>query len=46
MLNNAGIPGPGGPIASIPTDGFDAAIGVMLRGAFLGMKHATPIMTH
>jgi len=45
VFSNAGILGPGGPIASIPVEGFDAAIGVMLRGAFLGMKHAAPIMT-
>lgn len=44
LFNNAGIPGRGGPIESIPVEGFDAAIGVMLRGAFLGMKHAAPIM--
>ena len=44
MFNNAGIGGPGGSIDEIPVEGFDAAMGVLLRGVFLGMKHAAPVM--
>jgi NAD(P)-dependent dehydrogenase (short-subunit alcohol dehydrogenase family) len=33
-----------GPIEEIPADGFDRTMGVLLRGVFLGMKHAAPIM--
>jgi NAD(P)-dependent dehydrogenase (short-subunit alcohol dehydrogenase family) len=44
LINNAGIPGLGGPIANIPTEEFDMVIAVLLRGVFLGIKHAAPIM--
>jgi NAD(P)-dependent dehydrogenase (short-subunit alcohol dehydrogenase family) len=44
VFNNAGIPGLGGPIANIPTEEFDMVIAVLLRGVFLGIKHAAPIM--
>lgn len=44
LFNNAGAGGVSGPIEEIPTDGFDHTIGVLLRGVFLGMKHAAPIM--
>jgi NAD(P)-dependent dehydrogenase (short-subunit alcohol dehydrogenase family) len=44
MYNNAGFPGAGGPIESIPVEGFDETIAVLLRGVFLGMKHAAPVM--
>ena len=44
MVNNAGYGGVPGGIDSIPVEGFDATIGVLLRGVFLGMKHAAPIM--
>lgn len=42
--NNAGFGGVSGPIAEIPVDGYDNTMGVLLRGVFLGMKHAAPIM--
>ena len=45
LFNNAGVAGPGGPIDSLDADGWDAAMGVLLRGVFLGIKHAAPIMT-
>jgi NAD(P)-dependent dehydrogenase (short-subunit alcohol dehydrogenase family) len=45
LFNNAGAAGVGGRIAEIPVVGFDATIGVLLRGVFLGMKHAAPVMT-
>src|SRR5258706_3029392 len=44
IFNNAGAGGVTGPIAEIPAEGFDATIGVLLRGVFLGMKHAAPVM--
>lgn len=44
LFNNAGAAGVSGPIEEIPADGFDHTIGVLLRGVFLGMKHAAPIM--
>ena len=44
LYNNAGFGGVSGPIAEIPVDGYDHTMGVLLRGVFLGMKHAAPIM--
>ena len=44
MFNNAGIAGPTGPIESVKVEGFNEAIGVLLRGVFLGIKHAAPVM--
>ena len=44
LFNNAGAGGASGSIEAIPVDGFDHTIGVLLRGVFLGMKHAAPIM--
>lgn len=44
MFNNAGIPGPIGPIESIPIDGFQKTMDILFKGVFLGMKYAAPIM--
>ena len=44
LYNNAGLGGVSGPIEEIPVDGYDQTMGVLLRGVFLGMKHAAPIM--
>ena len=44
LFNNAGIPGPHGSIEEIPVEGFDEVIAVHLRGAFLGMRYAAPVM--
>jgi NAD(P)-dependent dehydrogenase (short-subunit alcohol dehydrogenase family) len=44
LVNNAGSPGPSGPIEGIEAEAFDDAIGVLLRSVFLGMKHAAPVM--
>jgi NAD(P)-dependent dehydrogenase (short-subunit alcohol dehydrogenase family) len=44
LFNNAGIAGFDGPIANTPTEEFDKIIAVLLRGVFLGIKHAAPIM--
>jgi len=44
MFNNAGFGGAAGCIDEITVDGFDATIAVLLRGVFLGMKHAAAVM--
>jgi NAD(P)-dependent dehydrogenase (short-subunit alcohol dehydrogenase family) len=44
IFNNAGYGGVGGRIAEISVEGFDETLGVLLRGVFLGMKHAAPVM--
>ncbi len=44
MFNNAGFLGAVGPIEDIPADEFDRTMAVLLRGPFLGMKHAAPVM--
>jgi NAD(P)-dependent dehydrogenase (short-subunit alcohol dehydrogenase family) len=43
-FNNAGIGGAMGPIAEIPVDEFDRSVAVLLRGVFLGIKHAARVM--
>jgi NAD(P)-dependent dehydrogenase (short-subunit alcohol dehydrogenase family) len=44
MFNNAGGPGSSGGIESISVNGFDQTIALVVRGVFLGIKHASPIM--
>lgn len=44
MFNNAGIVGVVGRIADTPTDGWDHTVAILLRGVFLGMKHAARVM--
>jgi NAD(P)-dependent dehydrogenase (short-subunit alcohol dehydrogenase family) len=44
MVNNAGIVGVIGSIKDTPTDAWDFTIAVLLRGVFLGMKHAARVM--
>jgi len=44
MFNNAGIVGVIGRIADTPTDGWDHTVAVLLRGVFLGTKHAARVM--
>ena len=44
IFNNAGFGGVLGPIEEIPAEEFDMTIDVLLRGVFLGMKHAVPVM--
>lgn len=44
IFNNAGFGGVLGPIAEIPVDEFDMTFDVLVRGVFLGIKHAAPIM--
>jgi NAD(P)-dependent dehydrogenase (short-subunit alcohol dehydrogenase family) len=44
MFNNAGIVGATGPIARSVTADVDLTFAVILRGAFIGMKHAARVM--
>jgi NAD(P)-dependent dehydrogenase (short-subunit alcohol dehydrogenase family) len=44
IFNNAGIVGAVGPIESVSVEDFDRTIRVNLRGVFLGIKHAAPVM--
>jgi NAD(P)-dependent dehydrogenase (short-subunit alcohol dehydrogenase family) len=44
MFNNAGFGGAVGPIEEILLDEYDRTMNVLLRGVFLGMKHAAPVM--
>lgn len=44
IFNNAGIDGAQAPTAECTEDNFDRVIAVNLRGVFLGMKHAIPLM--
>ena len=44
MYNNAGFGGVSGPIESLDMDAYDLTMSVLLRGVFLGMKHAAPVM--
>ncbi|MFT4098379.1 MAG: SDR family oxidoreductase [Rhodoblastus sp.] len=44
LFNNAGGPAPTGGIASVPVEGFDAAMALLVRSVMLGMKHVAPVM--
>ena len=44
MFNNAGIVGVVGRIAETPLDGWEKTVAVLLRGVFLGTKHAARVM--
>ena len=44
LVNNAGMGGVLGELETIPVEGFDRTIAILLRGVFLGMKHAAPVM--
>jgi NAD(P)-dependent dehydrogenase (short-subunit alcohol dehydrogenase family) len=44
LFNNAGGPAPTGGIETIPVDGFDRAMALLVRSVMLGMKHAAPVM--
>ncbi len=44
MFNNAGIGGAMGPIDQLSVEAFDMTMAVLLRGAFIGMKHAARVM--
>ncbi len=40
MFNNAGFGGVGGPIEDLDMDGYDQTMNVLLKGVFIGAKHA------
>jgi NAD(P)-dependent dehydrogenase (short-subunit alcohol dehydrogenase family) len=44
LFNNAGAPGQGGPLQDLSVESWDKIQNILLRGPFLGMKYATPIM--
>ncbi len=44
LFNNAGFGGVLGPLEETPVDEFDMTFDVLVRGVFLGMKHAVPVM--
>jgi NAD(P)-dependent dehydrogenase (short-subunit alcohol dehydrogenase family) len=44
MYNNAGIPGAVGPLTDVSVEAWDRTFAVLVRGVFLGIKHAAPHM--
>ncbi|MGA6970511.1 MAG: SDR family NAD(P)-dependent oxidoreductase, partial [Candidatus Binatus sp.] len=42
IYNNAGVGGAIGPLENISVEDWDRSQAVLLRGVFLGMKHAVP----
>jgi NAD(P)-dependent dehydrogenase (short-subunit alcohol dehydrogenase family) len=44
VFNNAGFGGALGPIATTTVEDFDLTMDVLLKGVFLGIKHAAPVM--
>lgn len=44
LCNNAGLDGALGQIADYDEDEFDRVVSVNLKGVFLGMRHAIPLM--
>lgn len=44
MFNNAGIVGAIGRISETSAEHWDQTVAILLRGVFLGMKHATRVM--
>jgi len=44
MFNNAGIVGAVGRITETSTDQWDRTVSILMRGVFLGMKHAARVM--
>lgn len=44
LVNNAGITGPVGPLAEMEERTFDEVFAVNVKGVFLGLRHALPVM--
>ena len=44
IFTNAGFGGALGPISETPVEEFDLSFAVLVRGVFLGMKHAAPLL--
>lgn len=45
MVNNAGVGGAFGPISEIEVEDWDYTFAVLVRGVFLGIKHAARVMS-
>ncbi len=45
LFNNAGFAGGDWRIEDIPVESWDRHLAVLLRGVFLGIKHAAPVMS-
>jgi NAD(P)-dependent dehydrogenase (short-subunit alcohol dehydrogenase family) len=44
MFNNAGRPGDPNPIETMPVEGWDATMALLVRSVMLGIKHAAAVM--
>jgi len=44
IFNNAGFGGALGPVSETPVEEWDLTFAVLVRGVFLGMKHAAPLL--
>ena len=44
LFNNAGFGGVLGALEDVPVEEFDLTMNVLVRGVYLGIKHATPVM--
>jgi len=44
VFNNAGYPGAVGPVAEVAVEDWDKTFAVLVRGVFLGVKHAARVM--
>lgn len=44
MFNNAGLPGAVGPLETVSVEDWDRTFAVLVRGVFLGIKHATALL--
>ncbi|MFP1631963.1 SDR family NAD(P)-dependent oxidoreductase [Zhengella sp. ZM62] len=44
LINNAGWQGPVAPLTACTVDDFDRVMAINVRGVFLGMKHALPVI--
>ncbi len=44
LFNNAGSGGVSGGVETTSMQGFDDTVAVLLRGVFMGIKHAAPVM--
>lgn len=45
MFNNAGIPGAVGALTDTSVEAWDRTFAVLVRGVFLGIKHAAPVLS-
>jgi NAD(P)-dependent dehydrogenase (short-subunit alcohol dehydrogenase family) len=45
LYNNAGFGGASGPLSETSVEEYDMTMDVLLKGVFLGIKHAAPVMS-